>query len=226
MHVLLIEDNRSLSDWLKRALTDSGYTVDTVGDGEAALYALQHLSFDVAILDLGLPKLSGLDVLRRIRDQGSDLPILILTAEGSLKARIDGLNRGADDYLSKPFDIGELEARLRSILRRRSGQRNPVVQCGSLSFDTNTKFFTLDGTRLHLPPREHAVLEMLLMNQGKTVTKAKLASSVFSLDDNTGPTTIEVYISRLRKRLSGFDAQILTLRGLGYLLKQINVANG
>ena len=226
MHVLLIEDNRSLADWLARALRDSGYSVDVVTDGEAAIYAIERLSFDAVVLDLGLPRVSGLEVLRRTRAQGNDVPILILTAEGSLKARIDGLNRGADDYLSKPFDIGELEARLRSILRRKAGQKNPVIQCGSLEFDSNTRQFSLSGEALRLPPREHAVLEALLIHQGKTVAKTKLAGSVFSLDDEGSPTTIEVYISRLRKRLLGCDVQILTLRGLGYLLKQVNLPEG
>jgi two-component system response regulator TctD len=221
MRLLLVEDNESLSHWLARALRNTGYAVDCVGDGEAAVFALQHSHCDAVILDLGLPKLSGMEVLRRVRGQGNDVPILILTAEGRLQARIDGLNNGADDYLSKPFDLGELEARLRSISRRKTGQKNPDVSCGSLHLDSNTREFFIDSNRLHLPPREHAVLEILLMNLGRTVSKSRLADGVFSLDDESGPTTIEVYISRLRKRLSGSDARIITLRGLGYLLKQV-----
>ena len=130
MHLLLVEDNRSLSSWLAHALQKSGWTVDCVGDGEAALYTLQGRRFDAVVLDLGLPRVSGEEVLRRTRAQGNDVPILILTAEGSLAARIDGLNGGADDFLSKPFDLGELEARLRTILRRRSGQTRPEISCG------------------------------------------------------------------------------------------------
>jgi two-component system response regulator TctD len=224
VHILLVEDNRPLADWLAHALRESGHVVDCVFDGDSAAYALRHMEFDAVILDLGLPKVSGLEVLHGAREQGNQVPVLILTAEGSLKARIDGLNRGADDYLSKPFDTGELEARLRSIARRKSGQKNPIMRCGQLSFDTNTRQFSIDANVMRLPPREHAVLETLLMHQGKTVAKTKLASSVFSLDDDTGPTTIEVYVSRLRKRLAGSDAHILTLRGLGYLLKRVSGA--
>lgn len=220
MHLLLVEDNRSLSSWLAQALHKSGWAVDCVGDGEAALIALQGQRFDAVILDLGLPRLSGEEVLGRLRRQGSDVPILILTAEGSIQARIDGLNRGADDFLSKPFDLGELEARLRSIQRRRSGQKSPEIHCGSLRLDTNTREFFAGADKLHLTPREHAVLEKLIFNLGKTVSKNDLADSVFELDDETSASTIEVYVSRLRRKLLASDARIFTLRGLGYLLKR------
>jgi two-component system response regulator TctD len=220
MHILLIEDNPTLSSWLSHALRRDGYAVDCVGDGEAALQLLLGQQFDAAILDLGLPRLSGHDVLRHVRRRGHAVPILVLTAEGGLQARIAGLDSGADDYLSKPFDLGELEARLRAIVRRKSGQKNPEIACGSLRYDSNTREFFVAADKLKLTPREHAVLEILMLNVGKTVSKASLADSVFSLSDDTGPSTIEVYMSRLRKKLGDSDARIFTLRGLGYLLKQ------
>jgi two-component system response regulator TctD len=220
MHLLLVEDNRSLSSWLMQALHKSGYAVDSVADGEAALITLQGQHFDAVILDLGLPRLSGEEVLRRVRGTGNDVPILILTAEGSLQTRIKGLNDGADDFLSKPFDLGELEARLRSIMRRKSGLKSPEISCGTLRLDTNTREFFIGDEAIHLTPREHAVLEMLIFNMGKTVTKTKLTDSVFNLDDEISSSTIEVYVSRLRRKLQASDARIFTLRGLGYLLKK------
>ena len=220
MRILLVEDNPSLSSWLSHALRKDGYTVDCVSDGEAATHLMLGQQFDAVILDMGLPRLSGREVLGRVRSRGNNVPILVLTAEGGLQARIAGLDAGADDYLPKPFDVGELEARLRAIVRRKSDQKNPEICCGSLAYNTNTREFSIGADKLKLTPREHAVLEVLMLNIGKTVGKTSLADSVFSLSDDTGPTTIEVYMSRLRKKLAPSDARIFTLRGLGYLLKQ------
>jgi two-component system response regulator TctD len=220
MRILLVEDNVSLSSWLSHALRKDGYTVDCVGDGETATHLMLGQQFDAVILDMGLPRLSGREVLGRVRGGGSNVPILVLTAEGGLQSRIAGLDAGADDYLSKPFDLGELEARLRAIVRRKSEHKNPEICCGTLSYNTNTREFAIGAEKLRLTPREHAVLEILMLNIGKTVSKTSLADSVFSLGDETGPTTIEVYMSRLRKKLAACDARIFTLRGLGYLLKQ------
>jgi len=224
MHILLVEDNPSLANWLSHALRRDGYVVDCVGDGEMAIQVLLGQQFDAVILDMGLPRVPGQEVLRRVRGRGQGVPILVLTAEGSLHARIAGLDAGADDYLAKPFDLGELEARLRAIVRRKSGQKNPELVCGSLRYDGNTREFFVNDNKLKLTPREHAVLEILMLNIGKTVSKTSLADSVFSLNDDTGPTTIEVYMSRLRKKLADSDACIFTLRGLGYLLKQSSSA--
>ena len=220
MHILLVEDNPSLANWLSRALCRDGYAVDCVGDGESALHLMLRQEFDAVILDMGLPRVPGQEVLRRVRSRGQNVPILVLTAEGGLHARIAGLDAGADDYLAKPFDLGELEARLRAIVRRKSGQKNPELFCGSLRYNGNTREFFVHDDKLKLTPREHAVLEILMLNTGKTVSKTSLADSVFSLSDDTGPTTIEVYTSRLRRKLAHSDACIFTLRGLGYLLKQ------
>jgi len=220
MHILLVEDNASLATWLSQALSRSGYAVDVARDGEAALIALKGQHFDAVILDMGLPRLSGQEVLARLRSGGNDVPVLILTADAGLQSRIAGLNAGADDYLAKPFDLGELEARLRAIARRNAGQKNPELSCGSLRYNTNTREFFIEAERLHLTPREHAMLEILLFSVGKTVSKSHLLDSVYTLDDEPGTGKIEVCMSRLRRKLDPSDARIFTLRGLGYLLKR------
>ncbi|MBV8503962.1 MAG: response regulator [Paucibacter sp.] len=226
MHILLVEDNSSLSSWLSRALNRAGYAVDCVRDGEAALMILQDQHFDAVILDMGLPGVHGSEVLQRVRSRGNDVPVLILTADAGLQSRIAGLNAGADDYLAKPFDVGELEARLRAIARRNAGQKNPELSCGSLRYNSNTREFFIEAERLHLTPREHGMLEVLLFNVGKTVSKTTLLDSVYTLDDEPGTGKIEVCMSRLRRKLAESDARIFTLRGLGYLLKRSTSTSG
>jgi len=225
MHILLVEDNASLANWLSQALSRSGYAVDIARDGEAALVTLNGQHFDAVILDMGLPRMSGRDVLARLRSGSNAVPVLILTADAGLESRIAGLDAGADDYLSKPFDLGELEARLRAIARRHAGQKNPELSCGSLRYNSNTREFFIEAERLHLTPREHAVLEILLFNVGKTVAKTQVLDSVYTLDDEPGTGKIEVCVSRLRRKLEASDARIFTLRGLGYLLKRSTAAH-
>jgi len=225
MHILLVEDNVSLSTWLAQALSRSGYAVDAARDAEAAIVMLQGQHFDAVVLDMGLPRMSGRELLVRLRHGGNDVPVLILTADAGLQARIAGLNAGADDFLPKPFDLGELEARLRAIARRNAGQKNPELSCGSLRYNTNTREFFVGAERLHLTPREHATLEILLYNVGKTVSKTQLLDSVYTLDDEPGTGKVEVCMSRLRRKLAPSDARIFTLRGLGYLLKRATAAH-
>jgi two-component system response regulator TctD len=225
MHILLVEDNASLASWLSQALSRSGYAVDIARDGEAALVTLNGQHFDAVILDMGLPRMSGREVLARLRSGSNSVPVLILTADAGLESRIAGLDAGADDYLSKPFDLGELEARLRAIARRNAGQKNPELSCGSLRYNSNTREFFIESERLHLTPREHAVLEILLFNVGKTVPKTQVLDSVYTLDDEPGTGKIEVCVSRLRRKLESSDARIFTLRGLGYLLKRATAAH-
>ncbi len=152
------------------------------------------------------------------------MPVLILTANNTVEGRILGLNEGADDYMAKPFDVNELDARIRAILRRVNQKKNPLLQCGALRYDSNTRIFALGDKDLALPPREHAVLEALIVKLGKTVSKQSLAESLFAMHDNAGPDAIEIYVSRLRRKLEHSDAAIITLRGLGYLLKQRHAA--
>ncbi|MET3353331.1 UNVERIFIED_ORG: two-component system response regulator TctD [Xanthobacter viscosus] len=219
MRLLLVEDNLELAGWLAKILRQDNYVVDVFHDGEEADHALAVAVYDLVILDLTLPKINGMQLLRRIRSRKDTVPVIILTANASLDGRVAGLDEGADDYLAKPFDIAELEARIRVQLRRSARRPDPVISCGGLAFDTNTRLFTLSGAALALTPREHAVLEMLLMKSGQTVSKAQLSQSIFGLDDLADPSAIEIYVHRVRKKLEGSDVRIVTLRGLGYLLQ-------
>ena len=220
MRILLVEDNRQLSDWLSRTLIKGRYAVECAFDGDDANYRLQTQTYDLVILDLGLPGISGDDVLRRLRARDNNVPVLILTASNSLAARVGGLDTGADDFMAKPFDVAELEARIRMLLRRSAHHKNPQLRCGGLSFDSNTRIFSVEGQDIPLTPREHSVLEVLMMKLGTTVSKQVLAESLFTVDDNTSSDAIEIYVHRLRKKLEACDVSIITLRGLGYLLKQ------
>ncbi len=220
MRILLVEDNRQLSDWLSRTLVKERYVVECAFDGDDANYRLQTQTYDLVVLDLGLPGLGGEEVLRRLRSRDNNVPVLILTASNSLQARVGGLDAGADDYMAKPFDVSELEARIRMLLRRSVNHKNPVLRCGGLAFDSNTRIFSCGGNALSLTPREHSVLEVLLMKLGKTVSKQVLAESLFTVDDNTSSDAIEIYVHRLRKKLESCNVSIITLRGLGYLLEQ------
>jgi len=220
MRLLLVEDNLSLADWLSRALRENRYAVDCAHDGAQADHLLRTETYDLVILDLSLPKLDGRDVLRRLRARGSNVPVLILTATNTVQGRIQGLNQGADDYVAKPFDVSELDARIRAILRRANQSANPILECGSLRYDSNTRLFSILEKPLPLPPRERAVLETLMLKQGKTVSKQAIASSLFAVTETTALDAIEIYVSRLRRKLEPSDAALVTLRGLGYLLKR------
>jgi two-component system response regulator TctD len=162
----------------------------------------------------------GQEVLRRLRARQNRTPVLVLTADNSTSSRVSELDHGADDYMAKPFEVEELEARIRVLLRRSSQVAHPVLSCGDLHYDSNTHEFTAAGQPLSLTPRERAVLEVLIMKMGSTVSKSALAQSLFSIDSSASPDAIEIYVHRLRKKLEGSDAIIATLRGLGYLLRQ------
>ena len=219
MRILLVEDNRELSGWLARTLQRERYVVECALDGEDADARLRAEHYDLVILDLALPKMEGEEVLRRLRKRDHETPVLVLTATNTMTGRVGTLDGGADDYMVKPFEVEELEARIRVLLRRRAHQKSPQIQCGRLALDTNTRLFAVDGRQLPLTPREHAVLEALMMNMGKTVSKAALAGTLFTLDEQASPDAIEVYVHRLRKKMEGSEAAIVTLRGLGYLLR-------
>jgi two-component system response regulator TctD len=221
MKLLLTEDNRELSAWLTRLLNQSGYAVEQAFSGEEADLLLRTQTYDAILLDLTLPQLSGQTLLRRLRSQDNEVPVLIISAQGSLQDIVEHLNLGADDYLAKPFDIQELEARLRSLLRRASGKANPMLSCGALCYDSNSKIFRIRDQALALTPREHAVLEGLLRKAGKTVAKHDLANNLVTLSDMVTPKALEVYIVRLRKKLEDSGVAIITLRGLGYMLSPV-----
>lgn len=219
MRILLVEDDPELADSLTRALKAGGLTVDTLHDGVAADLALRSEDYALAILDVGLPRMDGFEVLRQLRERRQTLAVLILTARGEVGDRVRGLNLGADDYLAKPFELSELEARVNALLRRSlmGGERQQC--CGPLVYDLTDRRFTLDGAPLQLPSREHAVLENLITRPGRMLNKEQLASKVFGLDQDASPEAIEIYISRLRRKLDGSNVRIVTFRGLGYLLE-------
>jgi len=222
MRILLVEDNKTLAEWLGRTLRKDEYIVDWIDNGAAADALLRSETYDLVILDLALPKLDGNEVLRRLRGRGDRTPVLVLTADNRLQSRVHELDSGADDYVAKPFEVEELEARIRVLLRRSAKVSNPQVACGQLAFDTNTREFRLAGKVLPLAPRERAVLEVLALKMGSTVAKATLAQSLFSLDQDVSADAIEIYVHRLRKKLEGSDVTIVTLRGLGYVLRRMH----
>ena len=220
MRILLAEDNQELSDWLARLLRRDNYVIDCVLDGEAADEALALNDYALVILDLSLPRMSGLEVLKNLRKRGKSTPVLILTASDSIASRVAGLDGGADDYLAKPFDIHELEARIRALLRRAIPDKNTLIEFGPLVFDSNARAFLLKGNALALTPREHAVLETLLRAARRTTQKHTLAENVFGFDDEANPNAVEVYVHRVRKKIEGGGIGIATLRGLGYVLRR------
>jgi len=217
MRLLLVEDHPELAEWVGKALTQVGYVVDHMIRGDHADQALATEPYDLVILDLSLPKMDGLEVLRRLRDRGATVPVLILTARGATEDRVRGLNMGADDYLPKPFELDELEARIKALLRRSSGQ-TPLLRIGRLEFDTTTRQVRIEGRPLALTPRELAVFEVLAARLGKPVARDILFEKIFAFDAEARSEAIEIYVHRLRKKLEGSGAAVSTLRGLGYVL--------
>ena len=228
MRLLLVEDDNMIGEAALDLLRAEHYAVDWVKDGAHADNILRTQDYDLVLLDLGLPGMDGLDVLRRLRARGGPrggTPVLILTARGGLEEKVQGLNLGADDYLAKPFELAELEARVKALLRRRfgGGNENLVQRCGELSFDTVSRMFHYCGEPLALTPREHAVLEALIARPGRALSKDKLFDEVFALVDDASVDAIELYIHRIRKKLERRpegNAAIVTLRGIGYLLQE------
>lgn len=220
MRILVVEDNIELAQWLVRTLRRENYAVDLIDNGLDADFALRSEKYNLVILDLELPKLGGKEVLRRLRERHDSTPVLILTANNTIQSRVSELNQGADDYIAKPFEIEELEARIRALLRRSSGSPNPAVDCGDLNYNTNTREFRIASQALALTPRERAVLEILILKNGTLVSKAALTQGVFTLDEDASPDAIEIYVYRVRKKLEHSNAKIMTLRGLGYMLRQ------
>ncbi|KTT50169.1 transcriptional regulator [Pseudomonas oryzihabitans] len=220
MRILLVEDHPPLAESVAQALKNAGLNVDLLTDGVAADLALQSESYALAILDVGLPRMDGFDVLARLRERGNRLPVLMLTARGEVKDRVQGLNLGADDYLAKPFELTELEARVKALLRRSVLGGDRQQRCGPLIYDLNTSRFTLGEEALSLTSREHAVLAALIARPGRVMSKEQLAAQVFGLDEEASPEAIEIYVHRLRKKLEAGAVRIVTFRGLGYLLEE------
>lgn len=218
MRVLVVEDEQALREQLGEALKARNYVVDLAPDGEEGLYLAQEWEFDLAIIDLGLPGMSGLELIRKIREQGSRLPILILTARSDWQEKVEGLEAGADDYLTKPFHTEELMARLNALLRRSAGQASPSVNYGPIRIDTAAKRVFLNDQPLELTAYEYNTLEYLTHQAGKVVSKTELTEHLYDQDFDRDSNVIEVFITRLRKKLdpSGELKPIATERGRGY----------
>jgi two-component system response regulator QseB len=216
MRLLLVEDDNMLGDGIRKGLKHSGYAVDWVQDGDSADLALKSEDYDVVVLDLGIPKRSGLDVLKDMRSRGQEVPVLILTARDTVDDRVRGLDTGADDYLVKPFDLDELSARIRALLRRHSGRSTPLIQHNAITLDPASHTVTRDGDIVDISPREFAVLQTLLDNVGRVVSRARLEEGLYAWNEEVESNAIEVHIHHLRKKL-GSDL-IRTIRGIGYIV--------
>ena len=219
MRILLIEDDYSLGDGLMVGLRQAGFAVDWLRDGVAADHALASESFDLVVLDLGLPGLSGMEVLKRARGRGLTLPILILTAQDATGDKVSGLDAGADDYLVKPVDIDELAARLRALARRSAGRAAPVLRHGDIELDPAARTLTRAGQPVELSGREFSLLLLLLENTGRVLSRSQLEQSLYGWSDEPDSNALEVHIHHLRKKLGG--ELIRTLRGVGYSIPKL-----
>jgi two-component system OmpR family response regulator len=216
MRVLLVEDDASLAAQLNRLLADAGYVVDHAADGREAWFQGSVQDYDAVVLDLGLPLLDGLSVLKRWRDEGRKAPVLVLTARDQWHEKVAGIDAGADDYLTKPFHAEELLARVRALIRRAQGLASPLLQCGPLTLDTRSARALLDGQPVQLTSHEFRLLSYLMHHAGETVSRAVLTEHLYAQDYDRDSNTIEVFVARLRKKLP--HGLIETVRGLGYRL--------
>jgi len=217
MRVLLIEDDEILGDGLKAGVEQTGYVVDWVRDGDAAQRAFERETYDLAVLDLGLPRRPGIEVLRWLRRRGNEVPVLILTATDGVEDRVTALDAGADDYVSKPFDLDEVCARLRALHRRAAGCTSPVIRHGDIEIDPASRSVTVDKFLVPVSPKEFAILQLLAENAGKPVPRDRLMSSIYGWDDEIGSNVLEVHVHHLRKKLP--TLRVKAVRGVGYRLE-------
>ncbi len=218
MRILIIEDEDSLRSQLAERIKAEGHVVDVAADGEEGLYAGSEFPIDIAIIDIGLPKLSGIEVIKRLRGGGKVFPILILTARGRWQDKVEGLEAGADDYLVKPFEIEELLARLRALVRRAAGWTQSTLQCGPVLLDTSAQTVNVDGAAVELTSYEYRVLEYLMLHTGEVVSKTDLTEHLYEQDYDRDSNVIEVFVGRLRRKLDPDNNMnpIETVRGRGY----------
>ncbi len=218
MRLLLVEDEDTLRNQLQEQLRDAGYAVDAAADGKEGYYMGREYPFDLAIIDLGLPQMSGIEIIQSLRDDGKTLPIIILTARDRWQDKVDGLEAGADDYLTKPFQLEELMARLNALLRRSTGSAQPEIKFGSITLNSSAQRVTVNDNELVLTAYEYKVLEYLVMHAGEVISKSVLTEHVYDQDFDRDSNVIEVFIGRLRKKLDPDNSYlpIETLRGRGY----------
>ena len=220
MRILVVEDDEILGEAISQRIAKQGHGSDLVTSGSAANVILRRQEYDLVILDLNLPGLNGDLVLEKLRNRKTSTPVLILTARDQVEDRIQLLDLGADDYLTKPFDFGELEARCRALLRRNQGQAQNSVSYGNLILDRRACQVTIDGIPIELKQREFRLLEIFVGHTGRVLSKDELLDHLYSFDESPSPNAIETYVARLRKKLQSSDVEIRTLRGLGYLLEE------
>jgi two-component system response regulator PhoP len=218
MRLLLVEDDTALRETLVEQLKHAGFNVDAAADGEEGLYCGREYALDLAIVDLGLPKISGLDLIKKLRAEAKSYPILILTARDRWQDKVEGLQAGADDYVAKPFHFEELMARVQALLRRSGGWAQPVLKCGPVALDPRTQEVTVNGRRVELTSFEYRILEYLIHRAGEVISKTELTERLYAQDFDRDSNTIEVFIGRLRRKLDPDDTikPIETLRGRGY----------
>jgi two-component system, OmpR family, response regulator len=214
VRILVAEDESRLARQLERALTEAGYAVDLAADGARADFLARTERYDAVLLDLGLPRVDGLTLIRRWRDSGVSVPVLVVTARGSWHEKVQGIDSGADDYVSKPFRIEEVLARLRSLIRRASGQVTPQLRCGAVVLDPRTAKVTVDGEPVKLTTHEFRVLSYLMHHRGRVVSQAELSEHIYAQDLDRDSNTVEVFVARLRRKLG--PGVIETVRGMGY----------
>ena len=217
MRVLIVEDETRIARPLAASLGDAGYAVDCAGDGARADFLAQTENYDAVVLDLGLPKIDGLTLIRRWREAGLALPILVLTARGSWHEKVQGIDAGADDYVAKPFRVEEVLARLRALIRRASGQITSDIRCGTISLDPRSAKVTVNGSPVKLTSHEFRVLSYLMHHRDRVVSQAELNEHIYAENADRDSNTVEVFIGRLRRKLG--SAAIETMRGLGYRMR-------
>jgi two-component system response regulator TctD len=218
MRIFLVEDTADVGEAIVARLSRIGHAVDWERDGAAAAEILDYTAYDLVILDVMLPGLGGFEILARLRQARRPTPVLILTARSEVEDRVGALDLGADDYLVKPFDFRELEARVRALLRRKQGEGSNTIRCGNLVIDLQSRTAQVDGREIDLKRRELALLEILASRPGRMFSKGELLDGLFGFDETPGSNAVELYVGRLRKKLEGASAQIVTSRGLGYRL--------
>lgn len=218
MRLLLVEDDELLGDAVKTGLTQFGYLVDWLKDGETARNAIKSESFELIILDLSLPKLSGMNLLQSIRQDQNKTPVIILTARDSVQDRIKGLDSGADDYITKPFDLNELSARIRALIRRSQGRADSVLHYRNITIDAAAHSVLVDDVPINVPRREFSLLQKLLENDGHVLSRDQLMQSIYGWDDDVDSNTLEVHVHNLRKKLNA--TFIRTIRGVGYMAEK------
>ncbi len=218
MRILIIEDDEILANTLKEGLSEEGYAVDVAYTGDDGLYMAETMPYDVILLDLMLPEIDGFTILERLRKEGIDIPVLILTAKDSIDDKVEGLDRGADDYITKPFEFSELLARIRALIRRASGNRNPIIKVRDITIDTASHEVYKNGERIPLSTKEYNILLYLVANRGKVITRDELMEHIYDWEKSIESNVIDVYINFLRKKLS--KDLIETVRGAGYIIRK------